>query len=77
MASWGLGPAIAAPLIGFLIIEIGWQGAFWATATGSAIIMTILIFFYRNTPADAGTVPYGTLPGEKLPETKKQDSIKV
>lgn len=68
MASWGLGPAIAAPLMGYLIVHLGWQGTFWATAFGSTIIMTVLICFYRNSPSDIGTVPYGTLPGESVKE---------
>jgi len=68
MASWGLGPAITMPLMGYLIVNHGWQITFWAAAVGSGIIMAILIYFYKNTPFDMGTVPYGTLTGESVNE---------
>ena len=47
MASWGIGPAIAVPLMGYLIAQLGGQNACWVTAGGSAVIMTILIYLYR------------------------------
>jgi MFS family permease len=77
MASWGLGPAITAPLMGYLIIRLGWQGTFWATASGSIVIMAILIYLYRNAPSDIGTDPYGILPGESVKEEIVIDKVRA
>lgn len=68
MASWGLGPAVAVPLMVYLLVHLGWQNTFWATAGGLTVIMAILIYFYKNTPSDIGTDPYGTLTGESVRE---------
>ena len=64
MAAWGLGPALATPLVGFLIQEFGWRDAFWITGAGSAVIMAALIAMYSNRPSDRGDIPYGAAPGE-------------
>ena len=66
MASWGIGPAITAPLMGYMLVHLEWQGTFWVTAGASAVIMAILIYLYRDSPADIGVSPYGTLPGESF-----------
>ena len=64
MAAWGLGPALAAPLIGYMIGEFGWRDTFWLTAAGSSVIMVALIMLYSNRPADRGLEPYGAHPGD-------------
>ena len=64
MAAWGLGPALAAPLIGYMIEEFGWRDTFWLTAAGSSVIMVALIMLYSNRPADRGLEPYGAHPGD-------------
>lgn len=61
MASWGAGPALAAPIIGLLIGKFGWQLAFWITGIVSATIMAILITKFANSPSDKGLIPYGAL----------------
>jgi MFS family permease len=77
MASWGLGPAITVPIMGYLIVHLGWQGAFWATAAGSAVLMVVLIYFYKNTPFDIGTTPYGTLMGDSIEEEMVVDETRT
>ena len=77
MAAWGLGPAITAPLMGYLLVHLDWQGAFWTTAGGSAVIMAVLIYFYRDSPSDINTAPYGTLPGEPVNEDKVIDTARA
>ena len=77
MASWGLGPAITVPLMGYLIVHLGWQITFWATAGGSTVIMAILIYLYKNTPSDIGTDPYGTLTGEYVKEEMVIDKARA
>ena len=64
MAAWGLGPALAAPLIGYMIDTLGWRDTFWWTAAGSSVIMVALIMMYSNRPADRGLEPYGVYPGD-------------
>lgn len=77
MASWGIGPAIAAPIMGLMIVHLEWQGTFWVTAAGSAAIMAILIYLYKDSPADIGTEPYGTLPGESFKVEIVIDKVKA
>ena len=64
MAAWGLGPALAAPIIGLMIQQLGWRDTFWVTAAVSAVIMAAVISRYSNRPADRGLNPYGALPGD-------------
>ena len=57
MAAWGVGPAITAPLMGYLIVNLDWRGAFWVTGLVLAVIMAILIAIYRNTPSEINVEP--------------------
>jgi MFS family permease len=77
MASWGIGPAIAAPVMGLMIVHLEWQGTFWVTAAGSAVIMAILIYLYKDSPADIGVEPYGALPGESFKVEIVIDKVKA
>jgi len=77
MASWGIGPAIAAPIMGLMIVHLQWQGTFWVTAGGSAVIMAILIYLYKDSPADIGAEPYGALPGESFKVEIIIDKVKA
>lgn len=77
MAAWGVGPAITAPLMGYLIVNLDWRGAFWVTGLGLAVIMAILISIYRNTPSEINIEPYGTLPGEFVKEEPIIDKARV
>jgi len=63
--------------MGYLIAHLGWQNAFWVTAGGSAVIMTILIYLYRDSPSDIGTDPYGTLAGEVVKVEKIIDKVRI
>jgi len=73
MAAWGLGPALAAPIIGAMIQYMDWQRAFMALGVGSTLIMAVLIVLFRDRPADRGILPYGFQDGDPLPETIKID----
>ena len=64
MAAWGLGPALATPLLGYMIEAFGWKDTFWITAVVSAFIMAGLIAVYKNKPSDHGVDPYGFVPGD-------------
>ena len=77
MAAWGLGPALAAPLIGYMIGEFGWRDTFWLTAAGSSVIMVALIMLYSNRPADRGLEPYGAHPGDPDISAKPPPAARV
>ena len=63
-AAGGLGPAILAPLTGYLIDAIGWQGTFMTVGLVGGITMLLLVPLLRNRPADIGIKPYGARPGD-------------
>ena len=60
----GLGTAIMAPLIGYLIGAVGWQGTFWSIGIVGGGILILLTIAFRNRPADVDLQPYGALPGD-------------
>ena len=70
MASWGLGPALAAVVVSLLLEGMGWQNGFIALGIGSAAIMFVLIGLFRDRPEDRGIQPYGHRPGD--PEIQKR-----
>ncbi len=71
MAAWGLGPALAAPIVGLLIQELGWRDAVWAIAAGSGLVMAAMVLIFRDRPSDRGVLPYGSLPGDPIEVSKK------
>ena len=68
----GIGTAILAPVIGYLIESVGWQATFWSIGIvgGSAILLLTPIF--RNRPSDVGLRPYGALRNEPPQPAKDQ-----
>jgi MFS family permease len=77
MASWGIGPALSAPLIGFLLERYGWSSTFLITGVISAAFMTVLIVLFRNRPMDRGVDAYGTLPGDARAERTKPTAQRI
>ena len=61
MASWGVGPALATPLIAFLVDRMGWSDAFLVIGIVSSLIMVAFIYVFRNRPGDVSLKAYGTL----------------
>ena len=64
MASWGLGPALATPLVAYMIESYGWTFAFLSIGIVTTLIMFFLIAVFRNRPADVGSEAYGTVSGD-------------
>ena len=64
MASWGLGPALATPMVAYMIEAFGWTLAFVSLGIVSTLIMLLLIVVFRNRPADVGSEAYGTVSGD-------------
>ena len=60
----GVGPAIAAPIVGLLLNSVGWQTTFWIAGLGCSGVMLFSILFFRTRPADIGLKPYGALPSD-------------
>ncbi|MQF64980.1 MFS transporter [SAR202 cluster bacterium AC-409-J13_OGT_754m] len=79
MLGWGLGPAVSAPLMGFMIERLGWQWTFWVTAGVSSIIMAPMIYFFRNKPSDMGLLPYGAIKndGPEIVANLDKDKVRV
>src|ERR671922_2483254 len=58
-AAGGLGAALLAPLVGYLLDRLGWQGTFWGLgAVGGGVILSLTLLF-RDRPADLCLLPYG------------------
>lgn len=63
----GIGAALLAPLVAWLLEAVGWRDTFWVIAfTGGGLILVCSVFF-RSRPADANIRPYGTQ-GDDPPE---------
>lgn len=77
MAAWGLGPALAAPVVGYLIQTLGWRDAFIALAISSAVVMAVLIALFRNHPSDKGLLAYGALPEDPVDDKQGPDPVRT
>jgi MFS family permease len=66
-AAGGLGTAAFAPVAGWLIETLGWQGNFMIVGLVGGAAMLALVPLLRNRPADVGIEPYGTRPGDSVP----------
>lgn len=73
-AAGGVGTAIVAPLVGYLMGQIGWQATFWSIGAVGGGIMLLLTAFYRNRPADLGLKPYGAADDDP-PETVQSSVV--
>ena len=75
MASWGIGPALATPLIALSIDKLGWKMSFIVIGVVSTALMLVMISLFRNRPGDMSLKAYGTLDddpplSDKLPPVK-------
>ncbi len=65
-AAGGIGTGAFAPLAGWLIETLGWQGNFLIIGLVGGGVMLAMVPFMRNRPADLGIQPYGTRPGDSV-----------
>ena len=70
-ATGGIGTAILAPLIAYLLESIGWQTTFISVGIVGMGIMLLVFPFIRSKPADIGIRPFG-MPADS-PETAPKD----
>ncbi len=61
-AAGGIGTGILAPVIGFAIDGIGWNGTFFLIGAIGGGSMLLLLPLMRNRPSDLGIEPYGARP---------------
>jgi cyanate permease len=73
-AAGGLGAAGLAPLVGYLMDHLGWQGTFWSLGLVGGGILLSLTLLFRNRPADLGLVPYGATAADP-PEVVRSPAI--
>ena len=63
-AAGGVGAAILAPVIGTLLVTVGWRSTFWSIGIVGGGIILLLALFFRNYPKDVGLEAYGTRKGD-------------
>ena len=63
-AAGGLGTALVAPLMSYLLVNVGWQSTFWILGGVGGGIVLLLTVVFRNSPADIGIMPYGATEGD-------------
>lgn len=72
----GLGTAMLAPLMGYLLGHMGWESTFWSIGAVGGGIILLLTAVFRNRPADVGLKPYGATNNDP-PETVRNRSIEM
>ena len=70
----GVGTAIMALLISYLIGAVGWQGTFWSIGLVGGGILILLTTVFRNRPSDIQLEPFGTRPNDP-PEIVRPESF--
>jgi MFS family permease len=70
-ATGGIGTAILAPLIAYMLESMGWQSAFASVGVAGTVIMLLAFPFIRSKPADIGIRPFG-IPSD-APELPPKD----
>ena len=58
-ATGGIGTAILAPLIAYMLENMGWQTAFTTVGIAGTLVMLLVFPFIRSKPADIGIRPFG------------------
>ena len=74
-ATGGIGTAILAPLIAYMLETMGWQQTFTLVGLVGTGIMLLVFPFIRSKPADIGIRPYG-VPSD-APEVPPKDRAVV
>ena len=69
-AAGGIGTAILAPLLGYLLENAGWNMTFQAVGVVGGGIILVLTPFLRNRPADIGLKPYGSSAQDPPPDER-------
>ena len=73
-AAGGIGAAALAPLVGYLLENVGWERTFLYIGVGGGGLILVMVPFFRNRPLDKGIEPYGTLAND-TPEVRWSGSV--
>lgn len=65
MVSWSLGPAIMVQVTAILLENYGWSRTMIFIGVGGTVMLGTLLFFFKNTPEEAGKKAYGWRTGDK------------
>jgi len=65
-AASGIGPFVMAPLLGNMVVNIGWEATFLAIGLVAGILLFALAIFFRDRPQDLNMKPYGMTDDEPL-----------
>ena len=63
-AASGIGSAVFAPLLPFMVGNLGWQNTFLLICAVLGCSLLLLAIPFRNMPEDMGLKPYGWVPGD-------------
>ena len=64
-AASGIGSAVFAPLLPFMVGNLGWQNSFLLICAILGSSLLLLAIPLRNTPEEMGLKPYGWIPGDE------------
>lgn len=78
-ATGGIGTAVMAPLVAYLLDTVGWQATFTSVGIAGTIIMLLVFPLIRSKPADIGIMPFGTADDELAipPKNKSVEAIRL
>jgi MFS family permease len=65
MISWSLGPAIVVQLMALMFERVGWSETFLITGIAGSIAMVLMLFFFKDSPEQAGKRAYGWREGDR------------
>jgi predicted MFS family arabinose efflux permease len=66
-ASTSVGQLIFFPFLTGIAVAIGWRSAVLSLAVLAVLLLIPVLIWFRNDPADIGTVPLGATPGAARP----------
>lgn len=64
MVSWSLGPALMVQVTAILLNNYGWSRTMIFIGIGGTVFLGSLLFFFKNTPEQAGRKAYGWRTGD-------------
>lgn len=76
-ASTATGQLAFLPLLAYLIDSSTWRTAMWFVSIAGLVIIPIILFWMKDSPADKGLVAYGAAEDEAQPATSKVNPIRA
>ncbi len=78
-ATGGIGTAVLAPLVAYLLDTLGWQATFTTVGLVGAGVMLLVFPLIRSKPADIGIRPFGAASDqlETAPKNKAVEALRL